>query len=210
MKKFIFLASIIMFSLQLFSMDDGADFQPDDKVISADSWGSKPRMDKHDLQKDKGFPDGAYRIIIGHTVTDLGDSAKTVKHFQTAALGASSGSADGPYHFCLDKDGFCFEMRPLDVLPAILGGQNAGSCGVGLVGNFHENVVTQEMAKRFGKHLGRIAHLMKLEKLKRNVNIFAMSELSSRFPISPGENFMKQFDYIVEIANRELARRQTK
>lgn len=147
------------------------------------------------------------KIIIGHTVTDLGDAVVTLRAIQNTHMDNEDFNFDDiGFNFCLDKDGNGYRCRPRNQAPSMLRGHNIGSCGISCIGQFDKSEVTDAMAQSWGKHLGLIAFEYGFKELKRGENIFTMSELSEKYPVSPGQYFLAQFDFMVNVANEELAR----
>ncbi len=198
----------ILISITASAMEARDDFIVEDNLISRLGWQAKPAgsgLKKHS---------GPIKImVIGHTLTKLGDSVLTMKSMQRNAIEEKKW-ADIGYHYCLDVDGKCFEGRPLDTEPCMIVGHNDRSCALGLIGRFDENVeamtISGAVAKKWAKHIAKIAYDLGFEEIKRgrDGNIFAMSELSSKYPISPGQRFLDRFDEIVSLANLELIKRK--
>jgi hypothetical protein len=168
-------------------------------------WGAASAREKNLERHTKyNLPNLPVRIMIGHTVTDLGDSRRTLQSIQNSCL-ANANSADIGYTTCFDKNGFRWDCRPYEYVPAILQGHNVGSCIIGLIGNFHEEAVTDEMVLAWSHHIANIAGDLGFDHIERGRNIFAMSEKNpARYPISPGQHFMARFDEIVAKANTAL------
>lgn len=207
-------AQIAVYLLLLQSLLSAADFDPLQHVCDRQGWGAKPAKNDLELRTTYDCPK-ASKIVIGHTVhkvTRSSDSKEIMRSIQVAHMGQGFNFDDIAYNCCLDQEGECFECRPYDKVPSLLKGHNADGCAVGLIGRFDEHedsqIITDEMVKRFGKQLGRIAYeKLGFSSLERNKNIFAMSELSDRYPLSPGKRFMDRFDEIVKIANQEIEKR---
>jgi hypothetical protein len=176
-------------------------------MLKRRDWNAKEA--KSDLTKQS---DSVGKIIIGHTVTDLDDSKKTILSIQTTHMD-SYGFSDIAYNFCLDTEGYCYECRDCQYAPALLKGHNLGSCGIGVIGDYRvleqkdikARTVSKEVAIAWGKHIGKIAHSFGIKKLTRLENIFGQCELDAqKYPDSPGQSFMEKFDLIVKTANQEL------
>lgn len=188
----ISLALAAFFVLPAFAMEQ------EGQIFDRSHWSERDQ--KADVSKQEPK---ILRIITGHTVTKESNAIETLRAIQKYHMDDKKW-ADIAYNFCLDEDGNGYRCRTIDQAPAILPGHNIGSCGVGLIGRFDENEVTETMARKWGKRFGEIAFECGFEKLVRQENIFGMSERSSNYPVSPGVHFMEKFDFIVEIANERL------
>lgn len=198
------LSSVLLLSLvlgiNLYAMDnEGHRFKRKD-------WNA--REPKPDLTKQS---ESVVRIIIGHTVTDLDNSILTIQSIQRTHMD-DYGWSDIGYNFCLDEKD-CYECRDCKYAPALLQGYNLGSCGIGVIGDYRvlddqstkTRKVSQETAIAWGKHIGKIAHELGIKKLVRGENIFGQCEKNPhKYPVSPGQSFMENFDFIVEKANEKI------
>lgn len=195
--------------------------------ITREAWGAKPPK-KQDMRTN-----GPARFInIGHTVTydKKGGAIPTLLAIQ-ANCQEALGWDDLPYNRCLDRDGNLFECRSFNVSPAMLLIKdppqcgNSYSCAVGIIGRCddHEDAikVTKELIIKWGLQLASMAKELGFKELVRpkngkdlaknradiasgRANICGMSDLSDKYPISPGIGFMKNFDSILEVANQAL------
>lgn len=193
---------ILLFGLSARAMDENV--EQDIQVFDRSSWTSiGPR---NDISKQKKV----IRIVIGHTVTEAGNPRLMLQLMQKAHMDPKGdfNFSDIAYNECIDDEGNVYHCRAKEHAPSILKDYNLGSCGVGCIGNYHETDVTETMARQWGKAIATIAHQYGFNMLKRGENIFAMSELNPvRYPISPGQHFMKHFDLIIEVANQQLTDR---
>lgn len=196
----IVVSTLLSFAcMSLFAMDNQRG-----KTYSRNEWGAcEARSDVSARSED------VVRIVIGHTVTDLGDPILTLQRIQKTQM-----DLNGDFKFsdiycndALDSCGNRYRCREKNQLPTMVAGKNRGSCCIGCIGRFDQNEVSVEMARGWGLKIAEIAVEYNLKKLERGVNIFGMSELAPKeYPSSPGKLFMAKFDFIVEVANKEIAR----
>lgn len=184
-----------------------AEFKASDHVHPCAEWSQMaPDYKKLELHTKYGKSPMPTKIIIGHTVSEHENPLERV---QTIQKDHRSTWAEVGYHFMLSVCGECYEGRDLCHVPCILQGHNAGSCAVGVIGRFHDCVdaspITEQTVWYWGKHLGLIAFKLNFSQLVKKENVFLMSELSERFPKSPGIHFIDNYDEILRIANEELA-----
>lgn len=179
------------------------------KIFTREEWGAKPaNLDEYEPHEKYG-KSKIDRIIIGHTVTDLGEPAATLRAVQLEHMSGEKPFADISYHRCFDTDGNAYACRPFKIVPSLLKGSNPGSCALGLIGRFDEQGrdLSDDTVELWAKALGTLAFELEFPKLLRgqNGNVFGMSELApDRFPISPGHKFLVKFDLIIEKANGYL------
>jgi hypothetical protein len=227
MKKFMWLYMLIFLAAtsnwameddetdqQVTKMTISEEFNPDLYIVTRKDWGAQPATKGLEFHTQYLRYEVPTNFIFGHTVTKLGNSIQTLQAIQKTHMDEFKFS-DIAYNCCLDEEGYCYECRDPKIVPSILKGHNAGSYAIGVIGCYgkddkkepHLEVteLTQEAAYRLGKQLGRIAHKLGFVELIRMVNVFGMSELeSTKYPDSPGKNFMAYLDYIVKIANQQL------
>lgn len=194
--------------------------------ITRKGWGARPPKNQDKRKESATF------ILIGHTVTyDARGAAPTLLAIQSNCQDNLKWD-DLPYNRCLDREGFQYEGRDLDVSPAMLVIKdpprcgNSFSCGVGIIGRLdeHEDAinVTKELAIKWGLQLASLAKELGFKQLVRpenggdlgrnradiasgRANICGMSDLSEKYPISPGIGFMRNFDFILSVANEALS-----
>lgn len=196
-------AFFFLFSCLGHSLNESS-FDPKANIVTRNQWGAKAAKESND---PINYPT---KIIIGHTVSVFHqDHVLAVSMLQKNQMSTRDFDDIG-YHFILDSHGQRFDGRSLDKDPCILIGHNKGSCGVGILGRCdkHEDAINIdiELLDAWGKHLGLIAYELGIKNLVHKENIFGMSDLAERFPISPGQHFMSQFPEMLEIANDYLSK----
>ena len=88
-------------------------------------------------------------IIIHHTATQFNNNPRAVQDTHIN----NDGYADIAYHFLIDKEGFIYEGRSINVRGSHTGGHNTGTIGIALFGNFeNEEPTTPQLCslKRLG------------------------------------------------------------
>ncbi|PJF44133.1 MAG: hypothetical protein CUN55_05550 [Phototrophicales bacterium] len=95
------------------------------------------------LEYDGALQDTYQTVVIHHSATYEVDDVNTMREVQRLHM-EERGWADIGYHFCVGKTGSIFEGRYLNVRGTHTAGYNTGSAGVCLLGNFEEELPTQE------------------------------------------------------------------
>jgi hypothetical protein len=202
---FSLMISALLLSTGLLAMEEMEidDFNPKKHTHSRESWGAAAhRVKGYDKHTKFDSKNRLLKIIIGHTVTPEEHPEHLLRYIQSDHM--SRTWSDIGYHRCLDVNGECYIGRPYEIIPALITGQNDGSCAVGLIGNFDAHPVSAKTARRWGTQLGQIAYELGYDELVQGENIFGMSDLSAKYDKSPGKNVMGIFNDIVNIANNYL------
>lgn len=218
--KFLWFILSALLAMQFFACSSETDenYDPTKYIITRKGWNALDPKEDLSLHTDHGFAEPV-RILVGHFgFTCHEDPIGAMLNVQIEKMNA--GQSDTPYNCALSypceklPEVSCLEGRCKESMPAMYLGHNAGSYGVGIIGNTLELDINDKVVNAWGKQFGRIAQQLGFKKLERGEkgNIVAQCELpnlaenkkESKYPVCPSPAFMARFDEMIVIANKWL------
>lgn len=173
------------------------------RIVSRSEWGSREvnlaadnETGLYSARNPEGWReykgdlrDDYQTLVIHHSATYEIDDVNTMRVVQNLHMD-DRGWADIGYHFCVGKTGSIFEGRVMSVRGTHTAGYNTGSLGVCLLGNFEEELPTQEQ-------LSATFALVNWLSLRLGLTHVAGHRDFNDITVCPGANL---YPYLVELA----------